>query len=79
MISAAEYTRLLDKGGLLYPSDYLFRYIPKLEDLFISCTVIDSAAASFLHYNSFTFFPQVVEPCQSSETSQYKVPEVKPL
>ncbi|CAN7938318.1 unnamed protein product [Ixodes hexagonus] len=37
LLKAADCTRLRDKGGLLYPSGYLFRFIRKLENLFTSC------------------------------------------
>lgn len=33
-LAAAQYTRLRDDGGLLYPTGWLFRFIRRLENLF---------------------------------------------
>lgn len=35
-LDAAQYTRLRDNGGLLYPTGWLFRFIRRLENLFIT-------------------------------------------
>lgn len=43
----AEFTRLKDKGGLLYPSGCLFKFVENLEDLFTSCFSTEA-----LHHDS---------------------------
>lgn len=47
LLGAADYTRLKDNGGLLYPHGRLFRFISKLEDLFTSCFSLQE-----LHHDS---------------------------